>query len=206
MKNLGGFVVTVPHKIAMAGLCDELGPAARAIGSVNTVRRTADGRLVGDMFDGAGFVGGLQAQGHDPDGRQVLLLGAGGAASAIAYALSGAGARRVVVANRTRAKAETVVAHVRRALPRADIVVGEADPRGYDRVVNATSLGMRLEDPLPVDVTRLEPHTLVAEIIMKPEVTPLLEAARQRGCAIHYGRHMLDCQVDLMTRFMLDQA
>jgi shikimate dehydrogenase len=73
-------------------------------------------------------------------------------------------------------------------------------------VVNATSLGMRLEDPLPVDVTRLEPHTLVAEIIMKPEVTPLLEAARQRGCAIHYGRHMLDCQVDLMTRFMLDQA
>lgn len=206
MKNLSGFIVTVPHKIAMAGLCDELGPAARAIGSVNTVRRTADGRLVGEMFDGSGFVGGLRAQGHDPDGKRVLLIGAGGAASAIAFALSGAGARRVTVANRTRAKAETVVEHVRRALPQADIAVGEADPRGYDMVVNATSLGMRPEDPLPVDVAGLEARTLVAEIIMKPEVTPLLDAARQRGCAIHYGRHMLDCQVDLMARFMLDQA
>ncbi|TAN30800.1 MAG: shikimate dehydrogenase [Castellaniella sp.] len=206
MKNLSGFVVTVPHKIAMASLCDELGPAARAIGSVNTVRRTVDGRLMGEMFDGAGFVGGLLAQGHDPDGKRVLLLGAGGAASAIAFALSGAGARRVTVANRTRAKAETVVEHVRRALPQADIAVGDADPRGYDMVVNATSLGMRPEDPLPMDVSGLEPRTLVAEIIMKPEVTPLLEAARQRGCTVHYGRHMLDCQVVLMVRFMLDQA
>lgn len=202
MKNLAGFVATVPHKIAMAGLCDELGPAARVIGSVNTVRRTADGRLVGEMFDGAGFVGGLRAQGHDPAGQRVLLLGAGGAASAIAYALADAGARRVTVANRTRQKAETVVDHVRRALPQADVAVGEADPRGYDVVVNATSLGMRADDPLPVDASLLEPRTLVAEIIMKPELTALLDAARQRGCTIHYGRHMLDCQVELMARFM----
>ncbi len=202
MMNLAGFVVTVPHKITMAELCDELGPAARAIGSVNTVRRTPDGRLVGEMFDGTGFVGGLRRQGHDPAGQRVLLLGAGGAASAIAFALADAGARQVAVANRTRQRAETVVAHVHRALPQADIAVGDADPRGYDMVVNATSLGMRPDDPLPLDVARLDPQTLVAEIIMKPELTRLLEAARQRGCRIHYGRHMLDCQVDLMARFM----
>lgn len=206
MKNLGGFIVTVPHKIAIARLCDALGPAAQAVGSVNTVRRTADGRLVGDMFDGAGFVGGLRSQGHDPEGKRALLVGAGGAASAIAFALSEAGASRVTVANRTRAKAEAVVEHVRRALPQADIGVGEADPRGYDMVVNGTSLGMRPDDPLPLDVARLEPRVLVAEIIMKPELTPLLEAARQRGCPVHYGRHMLDCQVELMARFMFDRS
>lgn len=203
MRNLAGFVVTVPHKTAMASLCDELGPAGRAIGSVNAVRRTADGRLLGDMFDGAGFVAGLRSQGNDPADWRVLLLGAGGAASAIAFALAEAGARRVTIANRTRAKAQVVVERVRRAFPQADVTVGDADPRDHDMVVNATSLGMRPEDPLPVDVGLLQPDVLVAEIIMKPELTPLLDQARQRRCPIHYGRHMLDRQVDLMARFML---
>jgi shikimate dehydrogenase len=203
MRNLAGFVVTVPHKTAVASLCDELGPAGRAVGAVNTVRRTADGRLVGDMFDGAGFVEGLRSQGHDPAGRRVLLLGAGGAASAIAFALAEAGARRVTVANRTRAKAQAVADRVRRAFPGADVAVGDADPRDHDMVVNATSLGMRPEDPLPLDVDLLRQDVLVAEIIMKPELTPLLEQARQRQCPIHYGRHMLDRQVELMARFML---
>lgn len=203
MKNLAGFVVTVPHKTTVASLCDQLEPAGRAIGSVNTVRRTADGRFIGNMFDGAGFVGGLRAQDHDPAGRRILLLGAGGAASAIAFALAEAGAGQVTVANRTRAKAEAVVARVRRALPQADIAVGEADPRGYDLVVNGTSLGLRAQDPLPLDASLLQPDTLVAEVIMKPERTALLDEAMRRGCRVHYGRHMLDTQVELIARFML---
>lgn len=203
MRNLAGFVVTVPHKTVMASLCDDLGPAGRAIGSVNAVHRTADGRFVGDMFDGVGFVAGLRSQGHDPAGRSVLLLGAGGAASAIAFALAEAGARRVTVANRTRAKAQAIVERVLRVFPRSDVAVGDADPRGHDMVVNGTSLGMRPEDPLPVDADLLQPGMLVAEIIMKPELTPLLEQARQRQCSIHYGRHMLDRQVELIAQFML---
>jgi shikimate dehydrogenase len=203
MKNLGGFIVTVPHKIQVAALCDELGPAARATGSVNTVRREADGRLAGDMFDGAGFVQGLRAQGHDPAGKRLLLLGAGGAAGAIAFSLVEAGAARLVIANRTPAKAQAIVQRLRQAFPHADVRAGTADPRECDMVVNATTLGMRAEDPLPLDAELLRPETVVAEIIMKPELTPLLAEAHKQGCPIHYGRHMLDEQVRLMARFML---
>ncbi|MFA7579457.1 shikimate dehydrogenase [Castellaniella sp.] len=203
MRNLGGFIVTVPHKTAIAERCDELGPAGQAIGSVNTVRRTADGRLVGEMFDGAGFVSGLQTQGHDLAHKRVLLLGAGGAGSAIAFALAQAGAASVTVANRTPARAHALVERVRKALPQATIEAGAPEPEGHDIIVNATSLGMRAEDALPLDVERLAPDMLVAEIIMKPEQTRLLDEAQRRGCPIHHGRHMLDRQVALMTQFLL---
>ena len=198
MKNLGGFVATVPHKTAVAALCDELGDAGRAIGSVNAVRREADGRLIGNMFDGAGFVAGLRAQGRDPAGCRALLIGAGGAAAAIAFALAEAGVASLTIANRTRSKAEEVVARVTGYFPDRSIRVGDADPTGHDLVINATSLGMKAGDPLPLDSALLTTTMTVAEIIMKPETTPLLAAAKARGCAVHYGRHMLDEQVRLI--------
>lgn len=205
MRNLGGWIVTVPHKNAVASLCDALGPAASVIGAVNAVRRLDDGRLVGDMFDGAGFVGGLRGQGHDPAGRSVLLVGAGGAAAAIAHALAQAGVGRLGIANRTLARADEIAQRVRQAFPDADVQACDADPRGYDMVVNATSLGMRPDDALPLDVNLLDARTLVAEIIMKPAETPLLQVAKQRGCPIHAGRHMLDAQAALMARFLLGE-
>lgn len=202
MKNLGGFIVTVPHKTAAAALCDELGPAGQAIGSVNAIRRTSDGRLVGDMFDGAGFVAGLRAQGQDPAGKRVLLLGSGGAASAIAFALAEAGVGALTIANRTASKAHGLLARLQPAFPDIIINGGPADPRGVDLVINATSLGMNESDPLPLDVGQLSRDTVVAEIIMKPEITGLLEAARGKGCTIHQGRHMLDEQVKLLAGFI----
>lgn len=206
MRNLGGFIVTVPHKTNALPLCDEVSDAARAIGAVNAVRRTADGRLVGDMFDGRGFVAGLKSEGNDPAGRSVLLLGAGGAGAAIAHALAQAGAARVSIANRTHAKAEAMAEQVAAAVPGAKVDAVPADPRGYDIVVNATSLGMKEGDALPLDASLLSPSNLVAEIIMKPEMTALLQAAQEKGCRIHMGRHMLDHQVRLMGRFMTGQS
>lgn len=205
MNNLGGFIVTVPHKTAVAKLCDELGVAGRAIGSVNTVRRTKDGRLIGEMFDGTGFVKGLKLQGHDPAGCRVLLVGAGGAASAIAFALAQAGVRSLTIANRTQAKAREIAARVSKSFPALSIDVGTADPTGHDYVVNATSLGMKATDPLPVDTGLLTPNMIVAEIIMKPALTPLLAKAKDQGCSVHYGRHMLDEQVRLMAEFILTE-
>lgn len=203
MRNLGGFIVTVPHKIAALGLCDEVSEAARAIGAVNAVRREEDGRLVGEMFDGLGFVNGLKSQGHDPAGRSVLLAGAGGAAAAIAHALARAGVGRLCIANRTAPKAEAIAQRVRAAAPGIEVTTaGAADPRGFDIVVNATSLGMKEGDALPLDASLLSPPTLVAEIIMKPEMTALLKAAEKQGCSIHLGKHMLDQQANLMGRFM----
>ena len=202
MNNLGGFVVTVPHKTAMPALCDELTPAAQRIGAVNVVRRTADGRLVGGMLDGEGFVAGLRSAGIEPAGLTAYLAGAGGAASAIAYALVQAGVSRFTVANRTPAKAEELIARLKEDFPSVSVALGTGDPSQHDLVVNGTSLGLRDGDALPLNTDRLSPHQIVAEIIMQPAETPLLQAARAKGCRVHHGAPMLASQIALMAAFM----
>lgn len=202
MNNLGGFVVTVPHKTAIPALCDELTPAAARIGAVNVVRRTADGRLVGGILDGEGFVAGLRSVGIEPAGRSVYLAGAGGAASAIAYALAQAGVSRLTIANRTAAKAVELVSRMQEDFAGLALAVGTGDPSRHDIVVNGTSLGLREDDAMPLDVDRLAPGQTVAEIIMQPVETALLRAAAARGCRVHFGAPMLATQVALMAEFM----
>lgn len=202
MNNLAGFVVTVPHKTAMPALCDELTPTAARIGAVNVVRRTADGRFVGGMLDGEGFVAGLRSAGIEPAGRSAYLAGAGGAASAIAFALALSGVARLTIANRTTAKAVELVARLKEDFPDLAITVGTHDPSQHDLVVNGTSLGLRDGDALPLDVDRLTPAQTVAEIIMQPAETPLLRAAAAKGCRVHFGAPMLASQVALMAEFM----
>ena len=202
VRNFGGFIVTVPHKTAIAALVDELPADARAIGAINAVRREADGRLVGAMLDGVGFVEGLRRHGHEPRGKSVYLAGAGGAANAIAFALAQAGVTRLSVANRTRAKSDDLAARLKTLHPALPIDTAPASPAGHDIVVNATSLGLREGDALPLDAAALTPDQLVAEIIMQPEVTPLLAAARARGCRTHPGHPMLLAQIEAMARHL----
>jgi len=202
MNNLGGFVVTVPHKTAMPALCDELSPAAQRIGAVNVVRRTAAGRLVGGMLDGEGFVAGLRSEGIEPAGLATYLAGAGGAASAIAYALAQAGVSRLTVANRTPAKAEDLIARLKEDFPGLALELGTEDPSQHDLVVNGTSLGLREGDVLPLNTSRLSADQIVAEIIMQPAETPLLRAARAKGCRVHFGAPMLASQIALMAAFL----
>ena len=202
VNNLNGFVVTVPHKTAMQALCDELTPAAARIGAVNVVRRTSEGRLVGGMLDGDGFVAGLRREGIEPAGRSAYLAGAGGAASAIAFALAHAGVTLLTIANRTPAKARELIDRIAPDFPKLKMVVGTDDPSGHELVINATSLGLRPGDPLPLNVERLTASQTVAEIIMQPAETPLLHAAREKGCRIHFGAPMLACQIELMAAFM----
>ena len=202
LTNLAGFVATIPHKSAMVGLCDEVSEAGRRIGAVNTIRREPDGRLVGTMFDGDGFVAGLRAKGHEPRGRRALLAGAGGAASAIAFALAGAGVARLTIHNRTASKAADLAARVRAAHPAVAVAPGPGDPRGHDLIVNGTSLGMQPGDAAPVAVSQLTADMVVAEVIMAPAATPLLAAAAARGCPIHLGRHMLEEQIAIMANYI----
>jgi shikimate dehydrogenase len=202
IKNLGGVVVTVPHKTAALALCDAVSSRARQVGAINAVRREPDGRLVGDMFDGLGFVAGLERAGISVRGSRVYLAGAGGAANAIAFVLADAGAAELTIANRTVAKAEDLLRRLRQFYPRLPRRLGSADPSGHELIVNATSLGLKQDDPLPLDVRRLTPGMTVAEIIMQPELTQLLAAAQASGCRIHLGRPMLDCQIELMASFM----
>ncbi|MEP3112851.1 shikimate dehydrogenase [Nisaea sp.] len=200
--NFGGFAVTVPHKLAIMELCDEVGRQGRLVGAVNAVRFDAQRRMIGDNFDGAGFVAGMRAEGYEVTGRSVLQLGAGGAGRAIAFALADAGASRLVIHNRTRAKAEELAAAVSAAYPEIPVSVGAAEPDGCEIVINTTSAGLHDGDPSPIDEKFLKPDLLVAEIIMIPEKTRLLESALKNGCNVQYGRHMLDKQIDLIGEFL----
>lgn len=202
MRTFGGFVATVPHKTAIVALCDEVSRQAELVGAVNCVRREADGRLIGDILDGAGFVAGLRREGFEPKGRRVLLLGAGGAANAIAFALAEAGIASLSIANRTRTKSEDLARRLASAFPGLPLELDAPDPAAHDIIVNGTSLGLAEGDPLPLDASRLVSGQIVAEVIMQPRVTALLAAAQARGCRIHYGLPMLECQLEMMADFM----
>ncbi|WP_454733508.1 MULTISPECIES: shikimate dehydrogenase family protein [Cupriavidus] len=203
VENLAGVIVTVPHKQEVARLCDELEGVAADLGVCNVARRTPDGRFVGRVFDGVGFVAGLRAQGIDPAGKRTLLLGAGGAATAVAAALLDAGVAQLAIVNRSRGKADALAAQLKAKRPGA-AVASAAGPAGdWDLIVNGTSLGLKPDDPLPLDPALLRPETIVAEVIMQPAQTPLLLAAKARGCRIHLGEHMVTAQIDLLADYLL---
>ncbi|MEH6772699.1 MAG: shikimate dehydrogenase [Cereibacter changlensis] len=201
-QNFGGFIATVPHKPAMLALCDALEPEAARVGAVNCVRREADGRMIGAMLDGIGFVEGLRAAGHDPRGMRAYVAGAGGAASAVAFALAGAGVAALTIANRTEYKARALCTRIAASYPALPLSTDATDVAGQDLVMNATSLGMREGDALPLDAGALHPGQIVAEAIMQPAMTPLLLAAQTAGCRIQPGLPMLECQISLMARHM----
>lgn len=200
-RNFAGAVVTVPHKTAVPALCDALSARAAAAQSVNVIRRRSDGSLYGDILDGEGFARGLEQAGVTLFGKRVFLAGAGGAASAIAFALAERGISALTVANRSVAKAEALIARLAAHFPDVDFAAA-TDPAGHDIAINGTSLGLKPEDALPFDPDTLDPGTLVAEVIMQPEITPLLHAAEARGLMIHPGHHMLEAQLTEMLRFL----
>lgn len=203
IESLRGWLVTNPHKFAMFHLCDQVDASGTRLQAVNVVRRnTDDGRLIGGNYDGAGFINGLRHDGIEPKGKDVLMLGAGGAAYAIAFALAEAGVRRLTIANRTRANAETLAVTTRKFFPGFDVDVGDAVAGDQDLIVNTTSAGLKSDDPLPLDVAALKSATTVVDIIMNPEMTRLLTLAKDRGCRIHLGRHMLDSQFPLLARHL----
>ena len=200
--NLAGLGVTMPHKQAAAALMDRLARQARFIGAVNTVRREAGGDLTGTNTDGEGFVAGLRGAGIEPAGRRALLVGAGGAGRAIAYALATAGAASLTLADRTPGQAGQLAAGLTANIPEVTVRTGPPEPAGHDLVINATPLGMKPGDPLPVPAERLAPGTVVCDIVTSPPRTRLLDEARNRGCVTVPGMPMLACQVDLIIEFL----
>lgn len=202
MANLDGFIVTAPHKAEAARLCDELDGDGVHTKVVNTVRRNPDGSFSGTLLDGRGFVTGLIKQGHQVRGRRFYMAGAGGAGTALAFALADTGAAALSIHNRTRSKAEKLVADVGAAFPGIDVRLGTADASGHDIAVNATALGLKPDDGHSFDLASVGPSALVAEVVMKPDMTPLLIAAEKRGRAIHFGIHMLNSQLELMMQYL----
>jgi shikimate dehydrogenase len=201
LQNLDGIVVTVPHKIAVMDLIDEVRPSGRRIGAVNAIRRMADGSLVGDNFDGKGCVRGLVDEGHSLAGKSILIVGGGGAGRAVAHAMSDEGPARLRLFEVDRVRLEQLIASLRDAHPELVVETGPPDPEGFDVVVNCTPLGMQAGDPYPVDPFRIDPATLVVDVILKPATSPLIQAAAQRGCAVQKGIRMLEGQVEAICDF-----
>jgi shikimate dehydrogenase len=169
---------------------------------VNAVRFDQDGGMHGDNFDGTGFVAGLQQQGHDPSGMTVLIVGAGGAARAIALALRDARTKKVMISNRTVEKAVAIASALAMAGDTAPVEAVQAhDGSKVDLIVNTTSLGMHDGDALPLPLDAVDDGTLIADIIMSPAETTWMKSATKRGLAVHPGRHMLDCQIGLIGSF-----
>jgi shikimate dehydrogenase len=188
LTNLVGAVVTMPHKVSTVALLDEYTDAVRIAGSCNAVIRAPDGKLVGDMFDGAGFVRGLMRKSFVCKGASCLVVGAGGVGSAIAAALAQAGVASIACYDTNPSASEGLRKRLSQNYPDVQVEVRPPRPAGYDLAVNATPLGMSLGDPLPMDIADIGPTTFVGEVVMKQEITPLLHAARMRGLP-DAGRH-----------------
>jgi shikimate dehydrogenase len=200
-RNVPGAFVTIPHKPAAAELVDDASAAVRIAGACNAIVRRADGSLYGDLFDGIGLVRAVERTGFAVAGAQCLVVGAGGAGAAIAAALAAAGACRVRLSDTRVPHVQALAARLQAHYPACVIEAGPARLAGFDLVVNATPLGMEVGDPPPVDTGEIAPSMLVAEIVMKREVTPLLDAARARGCRTVQGREMLREQMPLYLEF-----
>lgn len=201
LKNLSGILVTMPHKQRMLDVVDELHPTARQVGSINVIRCGTDGRWVGAVFDGLGCVLGMQWDGHTPADKNVLLVGAGGAGRAIAFAVASAGARSITISDVDVWRAEDLAKSV--GLETGCLTqAGPPDPHGHDIVINATPLGMSRSDSMPVDPEQLQPGSIVVDIINAAEPTALCRAARERGCRIQDGGPMHKAQALLAMHFL----
>ena len=186
--GFAGLNVTIPHKEAAFALCDEVAPLARQAGAVNTLV-FADGRILGRNTDGIGFLANLRQSGIDPAAGPALILGAGGAARAIAAALTEL-RMPVTLCNRTRERAE----HLAAALPGCSVVdwsERNAALADHALLVNTSSLGMAGHPPLEIDLSRAPNALSVADIVYVPLETPLMVAARAHGLKTAPGLGML---------------
>ena len=195
LTNICGALITMPHKVVTVGMLDEVTATVRVAGACNAVKKLADGRLVGDMFDGAGFVRGVQRKGFDLTGKRVLVVGSGGVGCAIAASLAGAGIAAISLFDVNTASAEALGQRLKQNYPQIDVRTGSNDPADHDLVVNATPMGMNEGDALPMDVSRISPDAFVGEVVMKTEMTAFLQAAKNRGCRVQVGSDMLFEQI-----------
>jgi shikimate dehydrogenase len=202
MANVDGILVTVPYKTSVAAYVDNILPAASRSGAINAMRREKNGTWSADMFDGKGCVGGLRGSGVDPKDKSFMLLGAGGAGSAIADALGEAGAASITIFDTSSGKGEKLAALIGEHHPSCRVKTSKPTVEGIDVLINATPTGMAPGDGLPVNFGKFDPKLFVVEIIPKPDITPLVTFARECGCKTMLGQAMVAGQADAIVQFL----
>ena len=204
-QNVDGIIVTVPHKFASFDLCHTTSERSSFLKAVNTLRRNRDGSWHGDMFDGMGYVEALQAKGCNPRGQRVLLVGAGGAGSAIAYSLMTAGVKELAVHDADSVRRDALVSQLA-SLGLGRVTTGGNDPTGFEICINATPIGMKDTDPHPIDSRKFTAKQFVGCVITAPSVPPMIAAARAKGCNTLTGTDMFTRVRDLIVNFLLESA
>lgn len=195
--RLAGLSVTMPLKAEVAEAADVRDDVVEVLGAANCILPLGDGRLRAANTDTDGFVSGLQADaGLEPEGLRVALLGAGGAARAVAWGMAAAGAAEVVLINRTPSKAQAAadIANAAGEAGQPGRVGSMDDIAAADVVVNATSVGMGADTSMPCDPTLLQPGQVAVDLVYEPLETVWLAALRQRGVEAHNGLSMLAYQ------------
>jgi shikimate dehydrogenase len=201
LGNVSGALITMPHKVTTLDLLEDVSVAAKIAGACNAVKRDEQGRMVGDMFDGEGFVRGLIRKGRAVAGSSAFVVGCGGVGSAIAASLANSGVARLGLYDVSGAAMSPLAGRLKTHYPKLEIATGSADPTGYDTVINATPLGMNHDDPLPINVDRISSSSFVGEVVLKEEITPFLAAARAKGCDTQVGTDMLFEQIPVYLEY-----
>jgi shikimate dehydrogenase len=201
LENIRGALITMPHKVTTVAMLGDASLAVKIAGACNAVRRGADGRLEGDMFDGEGFVRGLHRKGCVFEGVRALVVGCGGVGSAIAASLAAAGVAAIGLFDACAESADELGRRLGAHYPNLTVTCGSNDPAGYAIVVNGTPMGMNDGDPMPMDVSRIAPETFVGEVVMKIEMTAFLLAVQARGCHFQVGSDMLLEQIPAYLEF-----
>ena len=203
VRNLGGLVFTIPYKAPACALADDLLAQARVVGAINVLGRGKDGRWRGEIFDGLGCVTALRRRGVELAGKRVLLIGAGGAGSAIAVAVGFERPASLAIHDIDADRARALAAKVARAHPGVDVTAGAPAIGGVDLLVNASPVGMLADARLPIDVAALPRELVVLDAIVKPERTPLIALAERCGCTTVFGREMMRGQIAQMVDFFV---
>lgn len=204
-QNLQGCVITVPYKQVMARHLDHLSRRATLLGSVNVIRREADGTLHGDNVDGDGFLAAARHEGFEPQGQKALVLGAGGAGSAIACALCEAGLAELVITDLDGQRLQALTSALQGAFPATRISHEYQSLAGFALVANASPVGMGDPAELPLPAAMLEtlqPGTLAADVVTSPAITAFLQRAEALGARVQTGPQMARSQMGSLGHFM----
>jgi shikimate dehydrogenase len=208
IQNLEGLIMTVPHKIPVAAYVETFTDRAKFLGACNILRRIKPGGgWQADATDGYGCVKAMTSAGFDPKGKRALLIGAGGAGSAIALSLVEEGVAELAIHDAMTDRRDALIDRLNTlAISKGlgmPVRTGSTDPAGFDLAINATPMGMQPTDPLPMDVSRMSPNAFAADVITAPVRSPFLEAAAARGCRTQTGIDMFSAQVEFIADFLL---
>jgi shikimate dehydrogenase len=199
--NLDGIAVTLPFKARAMELADVVGANARIVGAVNALARDGDGRWRADIFDGLGCVEAFRRRGLSFAGKRVLLVGTGGAGSAIAAAVANEKPSLLRLHDLDARRAADLAARIAVAHRGLALECGAPDPDGFDILMNATPVGMLADARMPIAVSAFPASLIVFDAIVKPQTTPLVALAERCGCTVVRGGEMLAGQIALMTDF-----